>query len=178
MKYRYLGKSGLLVSRISLGTMTFGTEWGWGADKDESRRIFETFAEAGGNFLDTANYYTGGESEQLLGEFMAPHRERVVLARQLTLLRNIRNSLDHEPSVEVGRRHAPYLVTSGGEPLPNARVWIWGDPWGKVYEAYTDEAAFQAHLEMEHTRRWQEVCVPLLDRSSIRMPESVSAWRS
>jgi aryl-alcohol dehydrogenase-like predicted oxidoreductase len=65
--------------------MTFGTSWGWGSDKDESARIYGAFVDAGGNFIDTANYYTGGESEQLLGEFMAPHRERVVLATKYTL---------------------------------------------------------------------------------------------
>jgi quinol monooxygenase YgiN len=48
----------------------------------------------------------------------------------------------------------------------------------RFYEAYVNREAFEAHLEMEHTRRWQEICVPLLDRSSVRMPESVSAWRS
>jgi quinol monooxygenase YgiN len=48
----------------------------------------------------------------------------------------------------------------------------------RFYEAYTDRSAFEAHLEMAHTRRWQEICLPLIDRSSIRMPESVSAWRA
>src|SRR6202040_375462 len=80
MKYRLFGKSGLRVSEAALGTMTFGQERGWGAPKDESRKVYDAFLEAGGNFIDTANVYTKGTSERLLGEFMAGQRERVVLA--------------------------------------------------------------------------------------------------
>lgn len=60
MKYKLFGKSGLRVSEICLGTMTFGKEWGWDADYESSLRIFDTCAEAGGNFIDTANRYTDG----------------------------------------------------------------------------------------------------------------------
>jgi aryl-alcohol dehydrogenase-like predicted oxidoreductase len=52
MKYRLLGKSGLRVSELCLGTMTFGEEWGWGSSKDEARKIYDAFREAGGNFAD------------------------------------------------------------------------------------------------------------------------------
>jgi aryl-alcohol dehydrogenase-like predicted oxidoreductase len=80
MKYRLLGKSGLRVSEASLGTMTFGDEWGWGSPKDEAQKVYETYREAGGNFIDTANFYTGGTSEKFVGEFIKGHRESVVLA--------------------------------------------------------------------------------------------------
>src|SRR4029077_11529704 len=80
MKYGLLGKSGLRVSEAALGTMTFGDEWGWGSPKDEARKVYETYREAGGNFIDTANFYTNGTSEKFLGEFMQGHRESVVLA--------------------------------------------------------------------------------------------------
>src|SRR5712692_3804113 len=80
MKYRLLGKSGLRVSEASLGTMTFGDEWGWGSPKAEAQKVYETYREAGGNFIDTANFYTNGTSETFLGEFMQGHRESVVLA--------------------------------------------------------------------------------------------------
>src|ERR1700720_4631232 len=80
MKYRLLGKSGLRVSEASLGTMTFGDEWGWGSPKAEAQKVYETYREAGGNFIDTANFYTKGTSETFLGEFMRGHRESVVLA--------------------------------------------------------------------------------------------------
>src|SRR5579859_6065813 len=80
MKYRLLGSSGLRVSELSLGTMTFGEEWGWGSPKEEARNVYEKYREAGGNFFDTANFYTNGESERLLGEFVQGHRDQVVLA--------------------------------------------------------------------------------------------------
>src|SRR5438128_8205227 len=80
MKYRLLGNSGLRVSEAALGTMTFGDEWGWGSPKAEAQNIYETYREAGGNFIDTANFYTNGTSETFLGEFMQGHRESVVLA--------------------------------------------------------------------------------------------------
>jgi len=85
MRYKLLGKSGLRVSELCLGTMTFGEEWGWGASKEESRRVYDAFREAGGNFIDTANKYTEGTSETYLGEFMASEREAVVLATKYTL---------------------------------------------------------------------------------------------
>jgi aryl-alcohol dehydrogenase-like predicted oxidoreductase len=80
MQYRLLGNSGLRVSEASLGTMTFGEEWGWGTAKDESRKVYDAFRNAGGNFIDTANIYTNGTSESFLGEFMEGHRQSVVLA--------------------------------------------------------------------------------------------------
>src|SRR6266850_2279471 len=80
MNYQLLGRSGLRVSDLCLGTMTFGEEWGWGAAKDEARKIYDAFREAGGNFIDTANFYTNGTSESFLGEFMKDHRQSVVLA--------------------------------------------------------------------------------------------------
>lgn len=85
MRYRLFGRSGLRVSEICLGTMTFGTEWGWGADKEESRRIFDVYANAGGNFLDTANRYTEGTSERWLGEFVKNDRHHFVVATKYTL---------------------------------------------------------------------------------------------
>ncbi|HKA15601.1 MAG TPA: aldo/keto reductase [Myxococcota bacterium] len=83
MKYRLLGNSGLRVSELALGAMTFGTA-GWGVEKDESRRVYDGFREAGGNFIDTANLYSGGRSETFLGEFLAGERERIVLATKYT----------------------------------------------------------------------------------------------
>jgi len=85
MKYRLLGKSGLRVSELCLGTMTFGEDWGWGASKDESRRIFEAYVEAGGNFVDTSNNYTNGTSEKFVGEFTKPDRDAFVLATKYSL---------------------------------------------------------------------------------------------
>jgi aryl-alcohol dehydrogenase-like predicted oxidoreductase len=84
MRYRLLGNSGLRVSEAALGTMTFGDEWGWGSAKDEARKVYDAFREAGGNFIDTANLYTNGTSESLLGEFMQQDRQSVVMATKYT----------------------------------------------------------------------------------------------
>ena len=85
MNYKLLGKTGLRVSELCLGTMTMGEEWGYGANKEESQKIFDAFANAGGNFIDTANRYTEGTSEKFLGEFMASDRDHFVLATKYTL---------------------------------------------------------------------------------------------
>jgi aryl-alcohol dehydrogenase-like predicted oxidoreductase len=86
MRYKLLGKSGLRVSELSLGTMTFGETWGWGASKEESRKQFDLFAEAGGNFIDTSVNYTDGTAEEFVGEFLASAgRERFVVATKYTL---------------------------------------------------------------------------------------------
>jgi aryl-alcohol dehydrogenase-like predicted oxidoreductase len=84
MKYKLLGTSGLRVSEFALGTMTFGDDWGWGAAKDESLKVYNAFRDSGGNFVDTANIYTNGTSELFLGEFIKGHRESVVLATKYT----------------------------------------------------------------------------------------------
>lgn len=86
-EYRLLGCSGLRVSPLALGTMTFGNDWGWGADATESRRIFELYVDPGGNFVDTSVNYTDGASERLLGEFLREKRERLVLATKFTMAR-------------------------------------------------------------------------------------------
>ena len=85
MRYQLLGRSGLRVSELCLGTMTFGEDWGWGASKETAKAVFDTFVEAGGNFLDTANLYTNGSSERLLGEFIHGDRNRYVVATKYTL---------------------------------------------------------------------------------------------
>ncbi|MGD8496449.1 MAG: aldo/keto reductase [Gemmatimonadales bacterium] len=84
MRYKLLGRSGVRVSELALGTMTFGTEWGFGVDRDESKKMFDLYAEAGGNFIDTANVYTQGTSERYVGEFIAPDRDHWVLATKYT----------------------------------------------------------------------------------------------
>src|ERR1700756_4449815 len=85
MRYRLLGPSGLRVSELALGTMTFGEDWGWGASRDESARMFERFVGAGGNFVDTASNYTGGTSERIVGELIASERDHFVVGTKFTL---------------------------------------------------------------------------------------------
>jgi len=85
-EYSLLGRSGLAVSPLCLGTMTFGTEWGWGTDAATSRAVFDRYVASGGNFIDTADGYTNGTSETLLGQFMraAGNRDRLVVATKFT----------------------------------------------------------------------------------------------
>jgi len=83
MKYRLMGSSGLRVSELALGAMTFGAR-DWGVDEAESRKVYDGFREAGGNFIDTANVYSEGRSETFLGRFIASERERIVLATKYT----------------------------------------------------------------------------------------------
>lgn len=85
-RYYTLGNSGLRVSRLALGAMTFGTNWGWGSDKDTARAIFNAYVDAGGNLIDTADLYTNGVSEQWVGEFIRERglRDRVAIATKFT----------------------------------------------------------------------------------------------
>jgi aryl-alcohol dehydrogenase-like predicted oxidoreductase len=101
--YTTLGRSGLRVSPVSLGTMTFGETWGWGSGEAESRTILDTYLERGGNFIDTANFYTGGTSETLLGKFLEGRRDRAVIATKY--------SLNTEPgNVNTGGNHRRNMV--------------------------------------------------------------------
>lgn len=94
MRYKLLGNSGLRVSELALGTMTFGEDWGWGASKKTSLEIFNTFAEAGGNFIDTACNYTEGTSERYVGEFVAKDRDYFVIATKYSLRPRKANAMD------------------------------------------------------------------------------------
>jgi aryl-alcohol dehydrogenase-like predicted oxidoreductase len=85
MRYRLFGRSGLRVSEVALGTMTFGTDWGWGADEATCRAMFDVFAEAGGTFVDTANNYTDGSSERIVGQCVAADRDHFVIATKYSL---------------------------------------------------------------------------------------------
>src|SRR3546814_6593905 len=80
MRYYLLGRSGLLVSKLALGTMTCGPGADWSRPEEDSRAVCDAYVEAGGNFIDTANMYTGGESEKIVGRFVASDRDRFVVA--------------------------------------------------------------------------------------------------
>jgi aryl-alcohol dehydrogenase-like predicted oxidoreductase len=107
-----LGRSGLRVSPLSLGTMTFGTELGWGATRADARRIFDRYVEAGGNFIDTADVYTRGTSETWLGEFVAERglRDDLVIASKYTFNRG-------KPGANRGGNGRKHLMASVEESL-------------------------------------------------------------
>ncbi len=105
MRCKLLGKSGLRVSQLCLGTMTFGEDWGWGANRDECNTMFRLFVDAGGNFIDTANLYTNGTSERIVGELLKGHRDQFVLATKYTL-----NPRPDDPN--AGGNHRKNLMQS------------------------------------------------------------------
>ena len=129
MRYKLLGKSGLRVSELCLGAMTFGEEWGWGSSKDESRQIFDTYAAAGGNFIDTANMYTNGTSEKMVGEFAAKDRGRFVIATKYTF--PIR-----EKDPNSGGNHRKSLVQSVERSLAAMKLdyidLLWVHAWDEL----------------------------------------------
>jgi aryl-alcohol dehydrogenase-like predicted oxidoreductase len=106
--------------------MTFGADWGWGADRDESRRQFDAFTRLGGNFIDTANRYTEGTSERLVGEFTASDRDRFVIATKYTLF-------DRKGDPNASGNHRKNLVRSVRESLARLGTgWIdllWLHAW-------------------------------------------------
>jgi len=140
-RYRLLGRSGLRVSPISLGTMTFGSDWGWGSDQGEARRIFDTYIDRGGNFIDTANMYTNGTSEVLIGEFLADRRERLVVATKYTLSErqgdpnsggNHRRSMVRSVEASLARLRTDYID------LLYLHVWDFTTPVEEILRAMDD----------------------------------------
>ena len=121
LRYRLLGRSGLRVSEICLGTMSFGQQWGFGADLAGSHEVLDAYAEAGGNFLDTANKYHGGETEEIVGKWLTAssgRRDRTVLATKYTLSMdhsdpnasgNQRKSLHHAVEASLRRLQTDYI---------------------------------------------------------------------
>jgi aryl-alcohol dehydrogenase-like predicted oxidoreductase len=127
MKYRLLGNSGLRVSEAALGTMTFGDDWGWGAAKDEARKVYDAFREAGGNFIDTANMYTNGTSESFLGEFINGHRESVVVATKYT------NSAPGTDPNAAGNHHMVQAVEASLKRLQTDYIDLyWVHIWDQI----------------------------------------------
>jgi aryl-alcohol dehydrogenase-like predicted oxidoreductase len=133
LRYRLLGRSGLRVSSICLGTMSFGEQWGFGADPATSHAILSAYADAGGNFLDTANKYHGGETEQIVGGWMrgAPgRRERMVLATKYTL------SMDHRDPNASGN-HRKNLHRAVEESLQRMQTDYIDLLWVHAWDQYT-----------------------------------------
>src|SRR3977135_177239 len=106
-EYVTLGRSALRVRPLCLGTMTFGTEWGWGSEEDTARAVFNRYLERGGNFVDTADMYTNGKSEELVGKFIkdAKVRDQVVLATKFTF-----NAQPGNPNAGGNGRKNMYLA--------------------------------------------------------------------
>jgi aryl-alcohol dehydrogenase-like predicted oxidoreductase len=105
MKYYLLGKSGLRVAELALGAMSFGTEWGWGIEINAARKMLDLYIDNGGNFVDTANFYTNGSSEKMLGELLGEKRQQIVLSTKYTM-----NTDPGDPN--AGGNHRKSMVRS------------------------------------------------------------------
>ena len=158
--YRLLGRSGLRVSPLALGTMTFGSDWGWGADSDEARRIFDSYVDRGGNFIDTANQYTNGTSEKMVGEFARDKRDRLVLATKYTLTSrpgdpnsggNHRKSMVRSVENSLARMQTDYID------LLYLHVWDATTPPEEILRAMDDlvRAGKVLYVGISDTPAWQ-----------------------
>ncbi|HEX9390364.1 MAG TPA: aldo/keto reductase [Usitatibacteraceae bacterium] len=160
MKYYLLGKSGLRVSELALGTMTFGTDWGWGSGMDEARRIVDQYLANGGNFVDTANQYTNGSSEKMLGEILGERRERIVLATKFTM-----NTQPGDPN--AGGNHRKSMISSVEASLARMKtdridllylhMWDGTTPVAEILRAMDDlvRAGKVLYVGISDTPAWQ-----------------------
>ena len=154
--YITLGRSGLRVSPFCLGAMTFGEDLGWGSSVEESQQIIDRYLELGGNFIDTANFYTKSHSEKIIGDHLGRHparRDRVVLATKLcmprpTVTTNVKRLeaagfLRREIDAEDLRRHR-LLLTPSGRKVMNSGVALLSEAFGARLSRLS--AAQQAEL--------------------------------
>jgi aryl-alcohol dehydrogenase-like predicted oxidoreductase len=156
--YRLLGRSGLRVSPIALGTMTFGESWG--ADEAASRHIFDLYVERGGNFIDTANFYSQGRSEEIVGRLMTGRRDSLVLASKYSLTSqmgdpnsggNHRKSMMSAIDASLKRLGTDYLD------LYYLHVWDGGTPVDEIMRAFDDlvRAGKVLYVGISDTPAWQ-----------------------
>jgi aryl-alcohol dehydrogenase-like predicted oxidoreductase len=159
MPLKLFGRTGLRVSALCLGAMTFGEARAWGADKSESRAVFERFAERGGNFVDTANNYMNGASEEFIGEFVAGRREQFVLGTKYSLTL-------HPDDPNGGGNHRKSLVQNLEASLRRLRTdyvdvywlhaWDFSTPVEEIMRALDDvvRAGKVLYLGISDTPAW------------------------
>ena len=158
--YQLLGDSGLRVSPLCLGTMNFGEDWGTGADRETSKKVFDAYAEAGGNFIDTADFYTQGTSERYVGEFLASEREHFVLATKYTLKRaegravaagNARLSMHRAVEASLGRLNTDRID------LYWLHAWDFTTPTDELVRAFDDlvRAGKIGYVAISDTPAWK-----------------------
>ncbi len=159
MRYKLLGRSGLRVSELCLGTMTFGEDWGWGASKAECRKIFDAFADAGGNFVDTSINYTNGTAEQFVGEFIAPERDRFVVSTKYSLSTrrgdpnaggNHRKNMRQSVELSLKRLNTDHID------LYWLHMWDYTTPVEEVIRAFDDlvRSGKVLHVGLSDTPAW------------------------
>ncbi|MEU8261560.1 aldo/keto reductase [Micromonospora sp. NPDC048999] len=147
------------MSELILGTMTFGEDWGWGAPVEECRKLFSAYAEAGGNVIDTANKYTEGASERIVGELLGADRDRFVVATKYTLSNdgadpnasgNHRKSLVRSVEQSLKRLRTDYID------LLWVHIWDRGTPIEEMMRALDDmvRAGKVLYVGMSDTPAW------------------------
>jgi aryl-alcohol dehydrogenase-like predicted oxidoreductase len=160
MKYYLLGKSGLRVSELALGAMSFGTEWGWGIEINEARKMLDLYIDNGGNFVDTANFYTNGSSEKMLGEFLGEKRQQIVLSTKYTMNThpgdpngggNHRKSMVRAVETSLQRLKTDYID------LLYLHIWEGTTPVEEILRAMDDlvRAGKVLYVGMSDTPAWQ-----------------------
>jgi aryl-alcohol dehydrogenase-like predicted oxidoreductase len=160
MKYYLLGKSGLRVSELALGAMSFGTEWGWGTESNEARRMLDLYIDNGGNFVDTANVYTNGSSEKMLGEFLGEKRHQIVLSTKYTCSThpgdpngggNHRKSMARSVETSLQRLKTDYID------LLYLHIWDGTTPVEEILRAMDDlvRAGKVLYVGISDTPAWQ-----------------------
>ena len=162
MRYTTLGRSGLRVSRLCLGTMPFGEDWGWGASQDDSRAQFDAFAAAGGNFIDTSSNYTNGTAERYVGDFVAADRDYWVIATKYTLRRPGNNPDD----LNAGGNHRKNMLRTVEASLRRLNtdhidllylhMWDYSTPVEEVMRGFDDlvRAGKVLHVGFSDTPAW------------------------
>ncbi|MBY0425921.1 MAG: aldo/keto reductase, partial [Cytophagales bacterium] len=159
MRYKLLGKSGLRVSEICLGTMTFGEDWGYGADKIESRKQFDLFLASGGNFIDTANRYTEGTSERFLGEFIKTERDNLVIATKFTLTEThnkVNGAGNHKKNMVQSVNASLKRLDTDFIDLLYLHAWDFSTPEQEIMRALDDlvRSGKVLHIAISDTPAW------------------------
>jgi aryl-alcohol dehydrogenase-like predicted oxidoreductase len=158
--YRLLGQSGLRVSPLALGTMTFGVGQGWGTAEAEARAMLDVYAERGGNSIDTANFYANGGSESLLGKLLAGRRQRFVVATKYSLTMqpgdpnasgNQRKNMLQSVEDSLRRLGSDYID------LLYLHVWDSRTPVDEILRAFDDlvRSGKVAYIGLSDTPAWQ-----------------------
>jgi aryl-alcohol dehydrogenase-like predicted oxidoreductase len=171
MRYRTFGGTGLRVSELFLGAMTFGEQGGVGAAIDECRRILDAYADAGGNVIDTAINYRGGASEEILGELLAGRRDRFVLGSKYTVTR------DRDDPNAAGN-HRKNLRLSLQTSLRRLRTDYLDIYWVHMWDRLTPVEETMAALDDE-VRAGRVLCVGISDAPAwvAARANTLAQWR-
>src|SRR6202048_1828364 len=160
MKYYLLGKSGLRVAELALGAMSFGTAWGWGIEINEARKMLDLYIDNGGNFLDTATFYTNGSSEKKLGEYPERKRQRIVLSTKYTMNTQPGDSNgggNHRKSMVRSVETSLQRLKTDNIDLLYLHIWDGTTPVEEILRAMDDlvRAGKVLYVGMSDTPAWQ-----------------------